>query len=223
MLQALNEMKAGKAPGPSEVSLELIAAGRGVVIQLVAKICQEVLDEFEMPTEWALSIVVPIFKEKCDIQNVASIELLDHETKMEEMGELAMRNKGIQEVLVRSMMRLYEEANTRVRVDSEEFDVDAGMHQESVLSPFLFALVVDVVTEFARENVLSELLYVDDVFLMSETIVTLRNMFIKWKVAFDSKGLKVNLGNTKVNSITKYGMSKHEVDPCKICIVCTVW
>ena len=33
-----------------------------------------------------------------------------------------------------------------------------GMYQGSVLSPFIFALVLDVVTEFAREGVLSELL-----------------------------------------------------------------
>ena len=33
-----------------------------------------------------------------------------------------------------------------------------------------FAVVVDVVTEFAREGVLSELLYADDLVLMSETI-----------------------------------------------------
>ena len=32
---------------------------------------------------------------------------------------------------------------------SEEFEVNVGMHQGSVLSPF-FAVVVDVVTEFAR-------------------------------------------------------------------------
>ena len=51
--------------------------------------------------------------------------------------------------LVRSMMSLYEGAKTRVRVDSElteAFEVKVGMHQGSVLSPFLFALVVDVVT-----------------------------------------------------------------------------
>ena len=61
-----------------------------------------------------------------------------------------MRKKEIPEVLVRSVMILYEGANTRVRVDydlSEEFKVKVGMHQGSVLSPFLIAVVVDVVTK----------------------------------------------------------------------------
>ena len=40
VLQALNEMKTGKAPGPSEVSQELIAASGGVRIQVMAEICQ---------------------------------------------------------------------------------------------------------------------------------------------------------------------------------------
>ena len=33
-------MKTGKVPGPSEVSLELIAVSRGVGIQVMADICQ---------------------------------------------------------------------------------------------------------------------------------------------------------------------------------------
>ena len=67
--QALNEMKTGKDPGPSEVSIELIAADRGVGIQAMAEICQRGLDEFGMPVEWALSIVVLFFKRKGDIKN----------------------------------------------------------------------------------------------------------------------------------------------------------
>ena len=66
----------------------------------------------------------------------------------------AMRKKEIQEVLVRSVMSQYGGAKTRVRVDSElseEFEVNVEMHQGSVLLPFLFAVVVDVVTKFARE------------------------------------------------------------------------
>ena len=92
----------------------------------------------------------------------------------------AMMKKGISDVLVRSVLSLYEGAKTRVRMDtelSEEFEVKEGKHQGSVLSPFLLALVVDVVTVFAREGALSELLYADDLVLMSETIKGLRNKF----------------------------------------------
>ena len=77
-------------------------------------------------------------------------------------------------------MSLYEGTKTRVRVDSElseEFEVKVGMHQGSVLSPFIFAVVVDVVTEFATDGALCELLYAVDLVLMSETIKGLGNKF----------------------------------------------
>ena len=48
-----------------------------------------------------------------------------------------------------------------------------------MLSPFLFTLVVDVVTVFAREGALSELLYADDLVLMSETIEGFLDKFSK--------------------------------------------
>ena len=84
---------------------------------------------------------------------------------------------------------------------------------------FLFAVVVDVVTEFAREGVLSELLYSGDSIPMSETTEGLRNKFLKWKETFESHSLKDNLVNTKVmvsGGITKDGMSKSKVDPCVV-------
>ena len=105
--------------------------------------------------------------------------------------EWAMRKKGTPKVLDRSVMSLYEEAATRVRVDSdlsEELEVKVGMHQGSELSPFLFALVAAVVTEFTGEGAISELLYADDLVLMSETIHGLRDKFLKWKEAYERLG-----------------------------------
>ena len=55
---------------------------------------------------------------------------------------------------------------------------------------------------------------------MSEIIDRLRIKFLKWKEAFVSKGLKVNLGRTKVlisGSITKDCLCKIQVDPCGLC------
>ena len=106
--------------------------------------------------------------------------------------EWAIRKKGISEVLIRSVMSLYEGEKMKVRVDSylsEEFEVEVQMYQASVLSPFLFAVVEDVFTEFATKVALSELLYTNDLVLMSETIEGFWNKFLKWKETFESKGL----------------------------------
>ena len=103
--------------------------------------------------------------------------------------EWAIRKRCIPEAMVRAVMSLYEDAETRVRVGlelSKEFEVKVGVHQGFVLSALVFASVVDVVMESVRNG------------LRSETMEGLREKFWKWKEAFKSKGLKVNLGKTKV-------------------------
>ena len=112
-----------------------------------------------------------------------------------------MRKKGLSEVIVRAVMSLYDGAKTRVRVGSaysEEFEVKVGVHQGSVLSPLLFAIVVDVITENARRGVVNELLYADDLVIMSKDMEDLKERFWNWKDALESKGLKVNTRKTKL-------------------------
>ena len=65
---------------------------------------------------------------------------------------------------------------------------------------------------------MSEMLYADDLVLMSETMEGLREKFRKWKEAFESKGLKVNLGKRKVVVSGAEGkVSVSKVDTCDIC------
>ena len=70
-----------------------------------------------------------------------------------------------------------------------------GPHQGSVLSPLLFAIVGDVVTENAK-SVVNELLYADDLVLINETIEDLKESFWNWKDTPESKGLKVKTKKT---------------------------
>ena len=115
--------------------------------------------------------------------------------------EWAMRKKGLPEILVKAMMSFYEGAETKVRVGSglsEEFSVKVGVHQGSVLSPLLFAMVIDEATKNARNGWMKQILYADNLVLMGETMEELRENLDEWKEAFESKGMRVNLGETKL-------------------------
>ena len=81
---------------------------------------------------------------------------------------------------------------------------------------YILFLQYKTLSLLSRELVLSQLLYADDLDLMSETIEGLMNKFTKWKEDFDSKGVKVHLWKTKVlvsEDITTYSISKSKVNP----------
>ncbi|KAK3521393.1 hypothetical protein QTP70_004134 [Hemibagrus guttatus] len=61
-----------------------------------------------------------------------------------------MRKSGVAEKYVRVVQDLYERSRTVVRCaigQTEEFKVEVGLHQGSALSPFLFAIVMDQLSE----------------------------------------------------------------------------
>ena len=79
--------------------------------------------------------------------------------------EWAMRKRGLPEAMVRAVMSLHEGAKTRVRVGlelSKEIEAKVGVHQGSVLSSLVFAIVVDQVTKNVKSRLMSEILYADD-------------------------------------------------------------
>ena len=64
------------------------------------------------------------------------------------------------------------------------------MYIRDVLLPFLFAIAVDVMSENAREGLRKEVLYADDLVIMSEMMEGLKERFLKWRSALESKGLR---------------------------------
>ena len=132
-----------------------------------------------------------------------------------------MRKKGLSEIIVRAVMSLYDGAKTRVRVGSaypEKFDVRVGVHQGSVLSPLLLAIVVDVITENARRGVVNELLKADNLVIMSEDMEDLKKRFWNRKDALESKGLKVNTRKTKVMVCgSERELFKSKIGLCGVC------
>ena len=81
---------------------------------------------------------------------------------------------------------------------SESFEVKVDLHQGSVLSPLLFAAVMDDVSSEARSGMPSELLYADDLVLIAQTMEQLGRRVAEWRASFLDKGLKVNAGKSKL-------------------------
>ena len=136
--------------------------------------------------------------------------------------EWALRKRMVPENLVQSVMKLYENAQTRVKcggVLSDGFGVAVGVHQGSVLSPLLFATVIDVLSETVKKDVMWNLLYADDLVLLAESMQQLERDFVNWKNTFESKGLKVNMAKTKVLEASggETVVIDAKVDPCAIC------
>ena len=74
----------------------------------------------------------------------------------------ALRSLGVEEWAVRVIQGMYSNARSRVRVNgqlSDEFEVQVGVHQGSVLSPLLFILVLEALSREFRTGVPWELLY----------------------------------------------------------------
>ena len=132
----------------------------------------------------------------------------------------AMRKLGIDEWLVRLVM--HKDVRSRVRVSdgySEEFGVGVGVHQGSVLSPLLFIIVLEALSREFRTGCLWELLYADDLMISAESMEELLVKVQTWKTEMEKKGLRVNMGKTKImdSGINLDVLKKSGKYPCGVC------
>ena len=93
-----------------------------------------------------------------------------------------------------------------------------GVHQGSVLSPLLFIIVLEALSSEFRCGVPWVDLYADDL-IIAELLEECVRMLLTWKEAMEEKGLRVNVGKTKVmicGTRMKFLLSSGEF-PCTVC------
>ena len=113
----------------------------------------------------------------------------------------ALRSVCVDEWLVSLIKAMYTDTSTMVRLGSQvsqRLGVNVGVHQGSVLSPLLFIIVLEALSRSFRGGLPLELLYADDLVLLAESKELLLEKIKKWKVGMEEKGLRVNVGKTKV-------------------------
>ena len=94
---ALMRMKDGKATGPDEIPVEAWKCLGEEGIDILWDLMQQIYAEEKVPNEWRDSVIVPIYKEKGDIQdcgNYRGIKLMSHSIKVwERIIETRLRNE----------------------------------------------------------------------------------------------------------------------------------
>ncbi|KAK3575237.1 hypothetical protein QTP86_023435, partial [Hemibagrus guttatus] len=240
--KALKKMKSGKAVGPDDIPVEVWKC----LGEAAASLFNRVLESERMPEEWRRSVLVPIFKNKGDMQSCSNyrwIKLMSHtmklwervvEARLRKVVEICeqqygfmprksttdaifalrilmekyrdgqrelhcvfvdlekaydrvpreelwycMRKSGVAEKYVRVVQDMYERSRTVVKCavgQTEEFKVEVGLHQGSALSPILFAIVMDQ---------------------LSEEWEQVEENLERWKFALERRGMKVSRSKTE--------------------------
>ncbi|KAK3543468.1 hypothetical protein QTP70_022062, partial [Hemibagrus guttatus] len=265
--KALKRMKSGKAVGPDDIPVEVWKCLGEAAVEFLASLFNRVLESERMPEEWRRSVLVPIFKNKGDVQscsNYRGIKLMSHtmklwervvEARLRKVVEICeqqygfmprksttdaifalrilmekyrdgqrelhcvfvdlekaydrvpreelwycMRKSGVAEKYVRVVQDMYERSRTVVRCavgQTEEFNVEVGLHQGSALSPFLFAIVMDQLSEEVRQESPWTMMFADDIVICSESREQVEENLERWRFALERRGMKVSGSKTE--------------------------
>ncbi|KAK3524991.1 hypothetical protein QTP86_012202 [Hemibagrus guttatus] len=265
--KALKRMKSGKAVGPDDIPVEVWKCLGKAAVEFLASLFNRVLESERMPEEWRRSVLVPIFKNKGDMQscsNYRGIKLMSHtmkvwervvEARLRKVVEICeqqygfmprksttdaifalrilmekyrdgqrelhcvfvdlekaydrvpreelwycMRKSGVAEKYVRVVQDMYERSRTVVRCavgQTEEFNVEVGLHQGSALSPFLFAIVMDQLSEEVRQESPWTMMFADDIVICSESREQVEENLERWRFALERRGMKVSRSKTE--------------------------
>ena len=108
-----------------------------------------------------------------DVDDALSSEILAHLTSLPKkflkyFPEILESDVIVEtsECYIRIIQDMYDGATTTVRSAAgltEEFKVGVGLHQGSALSPFLFAIIIDRLTEDIRKDAPWDMLFADDI------------------------------------------------------------
>ena len=267
VMENIQRMKNGKAVGPDDIPVEVWKCLGESALKFLTKLYNRTMESERMPEEWRDSVLIPIFKNKGDVQscsNYRGIKLISHTMKLwerivekrlrsdlkfsnqqygfmpgksttdalfalrvlmekyrEGQKELhcvfvdlekaydkvpreevwyCMRKSGLAEKYVRIVQDMYDDSTTAVRCAvgvTEGFEVKVGLHQGSALSPCLFAMMMDRMTDEIREEAPWTMMFADDIVICSESKEQVEEKLEIWRYALERRGMKVNRRKTE--------------------------
>ncbi|KAK3563571.1 hypothetical protein QTP86_030979 [Hemibagrus guttatus] len=170
--KALKRMKSGKAVGPDDIPVEVWKCLGEAAVEFLTSLFNRVLENLEKAYD---------------------------RVPREELW-YCMRKSGVAEKYVRVVQDMYERSRTVVRCavgQTEEFNVEVGLHQGSALSPFLFAIVMDRLSEEVRQESPWTMMFADDIVICSESREQVEENLERWRFALERRGMKVSRSKTE--------------------------
>ncbi|KAK3574646.1 hypothetical protein QTP86_011559 [Hemibagrus guttatus] len=135
-----------------------------------------------------------------------------------------MRKSGVAEKYVRVVQDMYERSRTVVRCavgQTEEFNVEVGLHHGSALSPFLFAIVMDQLSEEVRQESHWTMMFADDIVICSESREQVEENLERWRFALDRRGMKVSRARINREGCVRKGIRRKTLPNLTMRIVST--
>ncbi|KAK3517804.1 hypothetical protein QTP70_018967 [Hemibagrus guttatus] len=80
---------------------------------------------------------------------------------------------------------------------TEEFNVEVGLHRGSALSPFLFAIVMDQLSEEVRQESPWTMMFAEGIVICSESREQVEENLERWRFALERRGMKVSRSKTE--------------------------
>ena len=80
---------------------------------------------------------------------------------------------------------------------TKEIEIEVGLHQGSALSPLLFVIIIDVITEEIDEGTPWAMLFADDLVLCDPDTEMMELRLERWRECMEKNGLKVSRARTE--------------------------
>ncbi|KAK3525604.1 hypothetical protein QTP70_000427 [Hemibagrus guttatus] len=207
--KALKRMKSGKAVGPDDIPVEVWKCLGEAAVEFLASLFNRVLESERMPEEWRRSVLVPIFKNKGDVQscsNYRGIKLMSHTMKMKILMEKYRDGQRELHCVFVDLEKAYD------RVPSEELWY--CMRKSGVAEKYV-RVVQDMyersrtvvsdgpVVRGGQTGVSLDNEFADDIVICSESREQVEENLERWRFALERRGMKVSRSKTEYMSVNE--------------------
>ena len=130
-----------------------------------------------------------------------------------------MRERSVPEKCVKLIQDMYRGCQTKVRSaagESGSFNVDVGLHQGSALSPYLFLILMDVLTERVRKEVPESMMFADNIVLCGGREVDMTEYLDTWRKSLEERGMRVSRPKTQFMDFNFEQSQQGNREPVKI-------